>query len=1054
MNVRISELKKLSLAVCLAISPLSLNAAGLGKLNVTSSLGEPFRAEIDLISTTPDELETLTAVIASQQAYESQGITRLGIHKDMRVQIANNGSKPKLLLSSNKAVSDPYLDMLIQLDWASGRLQREYTVLLDPPGYKQTVAENNVQPVVPPVVNVPQPQAVERRAVESIENATPLAVPALPTESVVEAQPTVMPTTRGTQSVPTLLPVPNSIEQYETNNVVKKQTSPVTAPSVRSQQINGTKTEAEIAAEIANIEARAKASAGVVMPAVKPVVNTVPSVDYKQFFEDEPTTEARTVSGDTLSGIAQSMRVPGVSLNQMLVGLYEYNKQAFVDGNMNRLKVGKVINLPTESQLRAVSRAEANKTVVLHTDNWRGYRNSVASSITESTHADNDTQKQSDSGVITKVEPETAPAPKEDKDVVKLSAGEKNQAGADSESAKAAVEEDKIASEKALAEAKDRTASVEQQIEDMQKLLAMKNEAMKGLQDKSAEDNANKDIVKEVEQKVEAAIEATNAEVAAAEAKAESEAATPVADEADKPKPQEAKKPTDKPAVAETEPDTEEVSFLDKIKDMLGLPVLGGLGAILLLLGGWLFLRNKRKKDLESFERGILTSGGLRANTVFGNTTGDTSSTDTSFLTDFAQTTEGAVMDANEVDPIAEAEVYMAYGREEQAEEILKDAIKKEPKRYELHLKLLEIYKERKDTAAFETLASELYTSLGAADPTWQQIAAMGRDLEPANPLYALQAGAAATATAPITTSETPTVNTESDLNAEEATEVPVLDSVITPVTTTVEAAKEGVDKVATNTGDAIGDVASSVGDKFVSAKDAVANVTENVTGAVVDTAGDVKDAAAGGIKSAGVKTAAVAGVAAAAATKGVSRIESIVRHKPENEAEALAKQADDAIADASSKVEEVAEDISTDNRIEITEIEDLEADMAIELSGDNTVASAEDAVPEDPKAFDLSGISLEMDEGAQAETEVVADAPPAPDLTFDTEEEAASSEAVEMQAPAVGDDNEVEIKLNLVAAYIDMDDKEGARELLDEVLNEGNDDQKMRAQMMLDSIA
>jgi Tfp pilus assembly protein FimV len=94
------------------------------------------------------------------------------------------------------------------------------------------------------------------------------------------------------------------------------------------------------------------------------------------------------------------------------------------------------------------------------------------------------------------------------------------------------------------------------------------------------------------------------------------------------------------------------------------------------------------------------------------------------------------MIDTNDVDPIAEAEVYMAYGRDAQAEEILKDAIAKEPKRYELHLKLLEIFAARKDTGAFETLAGELYAALGATDPTWTKVAEMGRRLEPSNPLY------------------------------------------------------------------------------------------------------------------------------------------------------------------------------------------------------------------------------------------------------------------------------------------------------------------------------
>src|SRR5690606_18662955 len=179
--------------------------------------------------------------------------------------------------------------------------------------------------------------------------------------------------------------------------------------------------------------------------------------------------------------------------------------------------------------------------------------------------------------------------------------------------------------------------------------------------------------------------------------------AAPVAEV--KPKPAAKKKP-----VAMPEP-VPEPSLFDGLADNAMLLGLAG-GAVLLLGGGWVFMRNRRKHNLDSFEQGILTAGGLKANTVFGNTSGGTVDTgDTSFLTDFSQSPSGMI-DTHDVDPIAEAEVYMAYGRDSQAEEILNDAISKEPTRYELHLKLLEIFAARNDTSAFEAVAGELYSTL------------------------------------------------------------------------------------------------------------------------------------------------------------------------------------------------------------------------------------------------------------------------------------------------------------------------------------------------------
>jgi pilus assembly protein FimV len=84
-------------------------------------------------------------------------------------------------------------------------------------------------------------------------------------------------------------------------------------------------------------------------------------------------------------------------------------------------------------------------------------------------------------------------------------------------------------------------------------------------------------------------------------------------------------------------------------------------------------------------------------------------------------------LDTNEVDPVAEADVYIAYGRDAQAEEILKEALRTHPERHAVRLKLLEIYVTRKDARAFETQASELYALTRGQGGEWEQAAAMGK---------------------------------------------------------------------------------------------------------------------------------------------------------------------------------------------------------------------------------------------------------------------------------------------------------------------------------------
>jgi pilus assembly protein FimV len=109
--------------------------------------------------------------------------------------------------------------------------------------------------------------------------------------------------------------------------------------------------------------------------------------------------------------------------------------------------------------------------------------------------------------------------------------------------------------------------------------------------------------------------------------------------------------------------------------------------------------------------------------------------------TDFSQASISAIDAEEGVDPVAEADVYMAYGRDAQAEEILLDALKTDPTRTAIHVKLLEIYAGRKNNKQFETLASDLYAQTGGVGGDWEKAAAMGLKLDPANPLYGGAAG-------------------------------------------------------------------------------------------------------------------------------------------------------------------------------------------------------------------------------------------------------------------------------------------------------------------------
>jgi pilus assembly protein FimV len=167
---------------------------------------------------------------------------------------------------------------------------------------------------------------------------------------------------------------------------------------------------------------------------------------------------------------------------------------------------------------------------------------------------------------------------------------------------------------------------------------------------------------------------------------------------------------------------------------LTSLPVLGSLIVVLVAaLFGFNFYRKRKVERSDQFKS---TVDGMRANSLFGATGGqsvDTSATSTfnsSFIPAASQ------LDSNEVDPVAEADVYIAYGREEQAEEILKEALRLQPDRVGVRVKLLEIYSRRGDKAAFTALAGELHERSGGAGEEWDRAAKLGRSLDPSNPLF------------------------------------------------------------------------------------------------------------------------------------------------------------------------------------------------------------------------------------------------------------------------------------------------------------------------------
>ncbi|MFA9218824.1 MAG: FimV family protein, partial [Sphingomonadaceae bacterium] len=113
------------------LSP-AVNAAGLGKLTVLSSLGQPLKAEIELTSVTADDAGAIVAKLAPVDAFRAANIDFNPTLLSLRFEIEARNGRQIIRISSGQPVNEPFVDMLLELNWTGGRMVREYTFLLDP----------------------------------------------------------------------------------------------------------------------------------------------------------------------------------------------------------------------------------------------------------------------------------------------------------------------------------------------------------------------------------------------------------------------------------------------------------------------------------------------------------------------------------------------------------------------------------------------------------------------------------------------------------------------------------------------------------------------------------------------------------------------------------------------------------------------------------------------------------------------------------------------------------------------------------------------------------
>lgn len=503
-------------------------------------------------------------------------------------------------------------------------------------------------------------------------------------------------------------------------------------------------------------------SAPVVTPAPAPVVQapmaeqTTPAPAPRPRRAAAPATSAPAASGggarvnvkrgDTAYALARAHRVEGVSLDQMLVAMLQANPNAFIRGNVNLMKAGAVINMPTAEQAAATSRQAARRTVVAQTRDFHAYRRSVAERAGRTRVAA--ASRTASGGVQAQVTESRAPAPAQDR--LTLSRG-----------GSPTGTETTVAQSRQAQEQAERVAELNKNIAELSRLQAASGSpaaapaatpasgAMPAIEvptgaraaapvPTTATDAASAAVTAAASAAVDAASEAAAAAASATEAAVASAASAPAeaASEAVAAAPAPAPAPA-KPRVVPPPPPVEEPSFFDTLTENPLLPV-AGLGLLALLAGYGFYRSRQRKKGAAPLDSNFIESR-LQADSFFGASGGQRVNTRDSGIASGSSSmaySPSQLDAAGDVDPVAEADVYLAYGRDMQAEEILKEALRTHPGRTAIHRKLAEIYAKRRDARALEAIATEAYGISQGQGPDWLAITSLGSELEPTNPLY------------------------------------------------------------------------------------------------------------------------------------------------------------------------------------------------------------------------------------------------------------------------------------------------------------------------------
>jgi pilus assembly protein FimV len=333
-KTKILKIKALS-ALVFSASAMPVVALDLGRLQILSAIGEPLRAEIEVAQASPEELRTLRAQLASPGAFSQAGMefnqALNGVTASL--QTRSNGVA-YIALNGRAPVQENFIDLILETQSSSGKLTKNYALLLNSVSERTTTA-------TPP----PPPPAINTRV---------LSLPPTPQESEQPRQVTAVLRNSETATALNATSVTLNDRQIPVYRFAPVDNVQVAEATTRSNESNR------------------PSGAAITAPAVQANPKVI-----------EETSRDRTVTvktGDTASRLALRFLGSNVSLDQMMLAMLKANPDAFIQGNVNLVKAGAVLRIPDTEEATQIPRAEARKTVIIQAKEFAEYARRLAES--------------------------------------------------------------------------------------------------------------------------------------------------------------------------------------------------------------------------------------------------------------------------------------------------------------------------------------------------------------------------------------------------------------------------------------------------------------------------------------------------------------------------------------------------------------------------------------------------------------------------------------------------------------------------------------------------